>query len=118
MQINISARHGQLASETQEKIVEKLRKLSRYNDRISAVQMTVDLNQPATPDVELIVSVDGAGEFVAKTKANGGKLLGAVESSMQKVEEQMKRYKEKKIDQHRSHAAKHIELPSDDEAAS
>ncbi len=118
MQINISVRHGQLATETQEKITEKLRKLTRYSDRISAVQATVDLNQPATPDVELIVLVDGAGEFVAKTKANGGKLLGAVESTMQKVEEQMKRYKEKKIDQHRSQAAKHMNLPGDDEATS
>ena len=38
MQTNISARHGHLSSSTQERITEKVEKLNRYFDRLTAIQ--------------------------------------------------------------------------------
>ena len=38
VQINISTRHGHISDETQEKINEKLEKLPRIYDRISAIE--------------------------------------------------------------------------------
>ena len=42
MQTNISARHGHLSTSTQERIAEKVEKLSRYFDRLMAIQVTVE----------------------------------------------------------------------------
>ncbi len=101
MHLNISTRHGQLAEETQQKISQRLNRLSRFNTRLSSVHITVDLAHNDSPDVEIIANVDRASRFVARTKASGGNLMGAVDAAAHKIEEQLKRYKEKRIDQHR-----------------
>lgn len=106
MQINVIARHGDLAGGSQQKITQKLQKLSRFNDRISVVNATVDLADSREPVVEVIVSVEKANDFVARVKTVNGNLLGAVEAASQKLQEQLKRYKEKKIDSHRVPASK------------
>lgn len=110
VQINISTRHGELAVATQEKITHKIEKLMRYHPRIAAVNVMVDLGNSANPDVEIIVSVERASDFVSRTRTSDGKLLGAVDAAVHKLEEQLKRYKEKRIDQHRVPAA-HPEGP-------
>ena len=53
MQINISARHGHLSDDTQAKIMEKMQKLSRFHDRLTAIEVTVDLEHREAPDVDL-----------------------------------------------------------------
>lgn len=101
MQVNVTARHGDLASATQEKISQKLQKLSRFHDRISTIETLVDLAKSDEPTVEVIVAVDGASDFISRVIAENGNLLGGVESAMQKLEEQLKKHKEKRRD-HRS----------------
>lgn len=101
MQVNVTARHGDLASATQDKITQKLQKLTRFHDRISTIETLIDLAKSDSPTVELIVSVDGAPNFVSHTKAENGNLLGGVESAMHKLEDQLKKHKEKQRD-HRS----------------
>ena len=101
VQINVIARHGNLAGGTQSKITQKLQKLSRFNDRISAVNATIDLADAREPVVEVVVGVEKANDFVARVKTKDGNLLGAIEAASQKLQEQLKRYKEKKIDSHR-----------------
>lgn len=101
MQVNISTRHGHLATETQKRIEDKLQKLTRFSDRISSLDVTVDLDKSDSPDVELLLHMDGTSNFVSKATGANGKLIGAVEAALQKLEEQVKRYKEKQIDQHR-----------------
>ena len=65
MQTNISARHGHLSTSTQEKITEKVEKLNRYFDRLTAIQVTVDLEHRENPMVELRVSVEHSEALVA-----------------------------------------------------
>ena len=101
VQINVIARHGDLAGGTQQKITQKLQKLSRFNDRISTVNATIDLADSREPVVEVVVGVEKANDFVARVKTSDGNLLGAVEAASKKLQEQLKRYKEKKIDSHR-----------------
>ena len=98
MQVNVIARHGDLASATQDKITQKLQKLSRFHDRISTIKTLIDLAKSDTPTVELIVSVDGAPDFVSHTKAENGNLIGGIESAMHKLEDQLKKHKEKQRD--------------------
>ncbi len=100
MQINISTRHGHLSAETQEKLSEKLAKLSRFHERISAVNATVDLEHPDSPLVELRVSVERAGEFVATDRSDV--LVGALDAAIHKLEQQLRKHKEKITD--RRHA--------------
>ena len=111
VQVNVIARHGDLADGTQQKIAQKLQKLSRFNDRISAVDVTIDLADAREPTVEVIVDVEKANDFIARVKTTNGNLIGAVEAASQKLQEQLKRYKEKKIDSHR------IPVPPGEEGA-
>ena len=71
MQINISTRHGHLSAETRDKMSAKLGKLGRFHERVSAVNVTVDLEHPDSPRVELRVSVEHAADFIAAGVAAG-----------------------------------------------
>ncbi len=109
MRISVSTRHGHLAAETQEKISHKLEKLSRYHDRIASATIIVDLQEESKPDVELKIAVEGAPDFVSH--ARGTNLLGAVEGAMHKMEQQLRRHKEKVIDQHREPVKRRLPEP-------
>ena len=96
MQINISARHGQLSTATREKITTKAEKLLRFNDRLAAVEVTVDLEHKETPSVEFRVSVEKAEDLVATQQ--GDNLMAVVDACLHKVEQQLRKHKEKMID--------------------
>lgn len=96
MQINISTRHGHLSEATQAKITSRVEKLLRYNDRLAAVDVIVDLEHKETPGVEFRVSVEKAEDLVATVQEEN--LMAAVESGLRKVEQQLRKHKEKMID--------------------
>jgi putative sigma-54 modulation protein len=98
VQIKISARHGQLSEATREKISAKVTKLGRYFERLTAIEVTVNLEHPETPGVELLVSAEHKHDFVAADRAEN--MLTAVESVVHKVEQQIRKYKER-IQEHR-----------------
>lgn len=93
MQINISTRHGQLSPASQETITEKVSKLTRLLERITAVDVTVDLDNPQRPGVELHVTAEKAQTFVATDSSES--LLTALDSTIHKMEQQLRKHKEK-----------------------
>ena len=95
MQIDISTRHGQISDATKEKITSKLKKLERFHERLTAVNVTIDLSQDQS-HIELKASVERAADFVAR--ASGDKLMGAVDGAFHKMQEQMRRHKEKLVE--------------------
>jgi putative sigma-54 modulation protein len=99
VQIKISARHGHLSDETQAKIKEKLEKLPRYYDRLSSIDATVDLEHRDAPDVDLRVSADHKHDFVAVCHST--ELMAAVDEVVEKMEQQLLKYKTKVQDRHR-----------------
>jgi putative sigma-54 modulation protein len=105
VQISISARHGQLSAGTQEKIREKVEKIRRIWDRVSAIQVTVDLEREDAPEVELKVSAEHADVFVAT--GAGMNVFAALDGALHKVEQQVRKHKEKKITGHRGPGHKH-----------
>ncbi len=111
MQINISTRHGQLAQETKDKINSKLQRLVRFHERMTAVDVTVDLEHEDEAHVEIRVSVERAKRFVARTK--GPELMGALDGAIHKLEEQLRRHKDKLVE-HRSTGRRTV-LPQDDD---
>ena len=98
MQMNISIRHGHVSDATQAVIQEKLDKLTRLYDRISAIEVTVDLEHRDLPAVDLKVSAK-KHDFVAVAQAEN--LLTAVDAAVDKMEQQLRKQKEKVQDRHR-----------------
>jgi len=100
VQISISARHGHLSEATQAKITARLEKLPKYFERLTSVEMTVNLEHREAPSVDLRVSAEHKHDFVATECA--GELMAAVDCAMHKVEQQLRKYKEKVQDHHRT----------------
>ncbi len=110
MQINVSARHGTLSGPDNDVIREKAEKLQRFHDRINAISITVDFQHQDNPWLEINVSAEHAPEFVAS--ANAPTVLAAMDSAMSKVEQQLRKHKEK-LTGHKASSVKHI--PTKDE---
>jgi len=49
VQVKISARHGHLSEATQAKLTAKVERLSRLFERLTAIEVTVDLEHKDTP---------------------------------------------------------------------
>jgi putative sigma-54 modulation protein len=97
VQIKISARHGHLGEATQQFIREKVEKLLRFFERLTSIEVTVDLKNDLKL-VELNVSAEHKHDFVASESNND--ILAAVDLVVDKLERQIRRYKEK-IQDHR-----------------
>ena len=102
MQTNVSIRHGHLSETTQEKIVAKTEKLSRIFERLTAIEITVDLDRKDAPQVDLRVSAEHKHNFFATEQSD--ELMGAVDGAVHKLEQQLRKYKEKIQERHRSTA--------------
>ncbi len=104
MQIAVSARHGHLHPDTQARIREKVEKLRKYFDRLTAIQITVNLENREMPDVEVCVSAERTNDFVATAT---GELMAALDSALHKIEQQLRRHKDK-VTGHRATSAKRL----------
>jgi putative sigma-54 modulation protein len=100
VQISISARHGHLSDTTRAKITAKVEKLARLFDRLQTIEVTIDLEHEETPTVDILVSAIGKHDFVATE--SGGSLMGALDGTIHKLENQLRKYKEKAQDHHRT----------------
>ena len=99
MQMNISIRHGHVSEATQAMVREKLEKLPRLYDRISAIELIVNMEHRDAPMVDLKVSAK-KHEFVATGQAEN--LLNAVDTAVDHMEQHLRKHKEKVQDRHRS----------------
>ena len=101
MQINVSARHGHLSPASQSKISAKVSRLQRYFDRLTALDVTVDLENHNLPLVEIIAKAEHFHDMVShETSAD---LWRSVYGAVQKLEQQLRKHKEKVRDH------KHVE---------
>jgi putative sigma-54 modulation protein len=114
VQLSITARHGHLTEATQEKLKAKAEKLGRFFERLMAIEIVVDLKDSQRPKVDLKVSAEHKHDFVAHEQ--GESLMGALEAAVGKVEEQLRRYKERIQQRHRNPDVRRQELPVTGEA--
>lgn len=108
VQINISARHGHISEATQEKVREKLEKLPRIYDRITAIELTIDLEHREMPRIDLKVSAKHTPEFLASSMTDN--LLSSIDNVVEKMEQQLRKYKGKMQDRHRGPGRRPEEL--------
>jgi putative sigma-54 modulation protein len=113
VQINISARHGHLSAETQDKIREKLEKLRRLSDRVSAIEATVDLEHVESPSIELRLSVERNDDFIAAEASTS--VMAALDGAIHKIEQQLRKHKDKRRDR-RSQSLGRVEVPDGQES--
>jgi putative sigma-54 modulation protein len=100
VQIKVSTRHGQLSEASQNKISTKVEKLSRFHDRLTSIEVIVDLTDESSPRVDLKVAAEHKHDFVAHDQSES--LMGSVDAAMDKIEQQLRKYKEKVQERHRS----------------
>ena len=93
MQVRISTRRGDLSQATQDKITKKVEKLQKFFDRLTSVDVTVDLTKADEPTLEVVTSAEHAGSFVARDSSKD--LFGSLDAIITKLEQQIKKYKEK-----------------------
>ncbi|MEM6330325.1 MAG: ribosome-associated translation inhibitor RaiA [Planctomycetota bacterium] len=111
MQITVTMRHGHLGDSTQERVKAKAEKLTRLFDRLTSIELVIDLKDAAKPRVDLNVSAEHKHDFVSHDQADN--LLSAVESAVHKMEQQLRRYKDKVQTRGRDPNAKRMDPAAD-----
>lgn len=117
MQINISARHGHLSDATQAKLTARLDRMSRLFERLTAIELTVDLahklEHKEVLRVDLKVSAEHKHDFVATD--TGEELMACLDSAVHKIEQQLRKYKER-VQDHRGPGLRQQSAPVEPEA--
>jgi putative sigma-54 modulation protein len=93
MNIQIQARHGSLSDASRDKIAEKVEKLGRFVERVSTIDVVVDLAKADQPNVEVVVITDLKHDF--RSSYSSGDLFGCVDQVVDKIDQQMRKFKEK-----------------------
>lgn len=99
MQVRVSTRHGHLSEASQAKITAKAEKLLRIFDRLTEIEVVVDLSNEQSPEVEVLVSAEHKHDFVGSDTSS--ELMAAVDAAVHKVEQQLRKYKDKVVERHR-----------------
>lgn len=97
MQIAITCRHGKIKDDVRDSITEKSQKLLTLFERVTAIQVTVDFEKERAL-VEILVDAEHKHNFVAQ--ATEDQVMTAFDQALHKMEQQIRRYKEK-IQDHR-----------------
>jgi len=101
VQIAITARHGTLSASTQAYIESKSAKLLRVFERLTRIEVTVDLGGDQ-PFVEMLVSAEHKHDFVGRD--HNASVHAAFDQVLHKVEQQLRKYKERVQERHRTPA--------------
>jgi putative sigma-54 modulation protein len=111
VEIKISARHGSLSQTTQDKISVKVEKLTRLFERVKSIEVTANLEKADVPEVDIQVLVPPKQLFVARERAE--ELMAAVDAVIHKLEQQLRKYKEKLQNHHRGESHREQPAPVD-----
>ncbi len=99
VQVEITTRHGSINDDVQTHIREKSEKLLTYFERVTAIQVTVDFEGGRTK-VEVLVDAEHKHNFVAHDQ--GDSVIPTFDSAIHKMEQQIRKYKEKVQDHRRA----------------
>jgi len=95
--IEITTRHGSLGPEQQAYLQQKAEKLLKYFGRLMSIEIAAE---PRKHDwsVEVLVSAEHKHDFVTRVEAATPEM--AMDGCLHKMEEQLRRYKERVQDHH------------------
>lgn len=112
VQINVTTRHGHINENTQERITTKAEKLLRFFERLTSIEVVIDLKDAHQPRVDVKVSAEHKHDFLSHDQAD--KVITAAESAIHKMEQQLRRYKEKVQERGRDPNARRVEVTDND----
>ncbi len=114
MQIKLATRHGHLNESHQDQIRAKAEKLLHYFDRITQIEVTIDLKNDLRKEVEFLVKLEHKHDLVAREGHE--ELMAAVDLALDKISHQVRRHKEKLQDHRRDRVTgRRIENPPAEE---
>lgn len=114
MQVAITCRHGDIPDDVREYITQKVEKLLNYFERVTAINVTLDFEGDRVTS-EIIVDTEHKHDFVASN--TGDDVKPTFDSSLHKMEQQIRRYKQKIQDHRRDRPINEIvESAADEEA--
>jgi putative sigma-54 modulation protein len=93
-----------LSDATRSKIEAKVEKLTRLFDRLSDISVTIDLEHRTEPTVDVKVSAEHKHDFVATVKSDD--LMSSVDQVIHKLEQQIRKYKQKIQGRHRGQGSR------------
>lgn len=98
MEIKFAIRHGHLSEANRATIREKVEKLLHIFNRLTEIEVTVDLENPLAPRVDLLVQAEHKHDMKASYASDD--LMGAADQVVHKLEQQLRKYKEKIQEHH------------------
>lgn len=116
MQVAITVRHGSIADDVRDYIERKCEKLLHYFERVIEIDVTVDFEGDRA-QVEILVDAEHRDNFVASVETHGD-VRPTFDRALQKMEKQIRRYKEKLQDRRRDKRTQEVAgagFPEDDE---
>jgi ribosome hibernation promoting factor len=106
VQVAITCKHGQLSANQQEYMTRKSEKLLTYFERVTAINVTVTFENGRVR-AEILVDAEHKHNFVASDV--GDDLIPTFDVTLHKMEQQIKKYKEKIQDHRRALPGKALE---------
>lgn len=114
MQVAISCKHGSLSKEQLEYVNRKSEKLLTYFERVTAITVAFIFEKDRVK-VEILVDAEHKHNFVALEE--GDDAIVTFDQSLHKMEQQIRKYKERIQDHHRRTNSRNS-VPQDESAAS
>ncbi|MBS0206682.1 MAG: ribosome-associated translation inhibitor RaiA [Planctomycetes bacterium] len=112
MQVAITCRHGSISSSAQEYMSKKAEKLLTYFDRVTSISITIDFSNGQSK-VEILVDAEHRHDLVAAE--TDSEATTAFDLALHKMEQQLRKYKEKIQDHKRGPGLSELPLKSADE---
>jgi putative sigma-54 modulation protein len=97
VQIEVTCRHGNINDYARTHITEKSNKLLTFFERVTAIQVTIDFEHGKAKS-EILVDAEHKHNFVSHAVEDD--VISSFDSAYHKMEQQIKKYKEK-IQDHR-----------------
>lgn len=95
MNVTISTRHGSISEQTQAHLESKVEKLSRNFDTVTGIDILVDLANREKPNLSVTVKQKNGADALATIETT--ELLTAMDTALDKLEQQLRKAKEKKL---------------------
>ncbi len=99
MNVTISTRHGNVSEQTQAHLESKVEKLGRNFDSVTGIDILIDLANREKPNLSVTVKQKNIAD--AYVAIDNTELLTAMDLALDKLEQQLRKAKEKKIDEHK-----------------
>lgn len=115
MQIEVTTRHGNVSEDVRRRLVQKSEKLLTYFERVTSIHVTVDFANSHVTRVEILVDAEHKHDFVSVDE--GDEVIGTFDRALHKMEQQIRKYKEKIQDNRRDRPLNEIASPDTLEGA-